>query len=127
FLWYWRNPWLLQWRRGVRGVEYSMLYGLIREIAENIEDIKGVSDPDFAGRLVALKDMVLPFFEDAKKLLMKERFAMMRGVMSAIESNDPEVSRLRERLFSHSKRFGGEFKEILNRLDEAVLEIVCLL
>src|SRR5512135_1936414 len=28
FLWYWRNDWLLQWRRGVRGIEYSMLHGL---------------------------------------------------------------------------------------------------
>ena len=32
FLWYWRNPLLLQWRRGVRGLEYSTLAAMIGEI-----------------------------------------------------------------------------------------------
>lgn len=124
FLWYWRNSWVLQWRRGVRGVEYSMLFGLIKEIAERLKAEAVSSDPDVSGKVIALKDRVVPFFEDAKSLLLLERLAMMNGGMSSIKSHDPEVERLRARLFSNSKRFGGEFKEILVKLDEVVLSLL---
>jgi len=117
FLWYWRNSWVLQWRRGVRGVEYSMLYGMVREIAESMRAGGGFSDPALSGKVVAVSERILPFFEEAKELLLKERFALMNGGMSSIRSHDPEVAALREKLFSSSKRFGGEFKAILIMLD----------
>jgi hypothetical protein len=124
FLWYWRNSWVLQWRRGVRGVEYSMLYTMINEIAGGVRKQKESSDPDLSGKITAARDRVLPFFADAKALLMKERFALAHGVMSSIKGGDHEVTRLREKLFSSSKRFGGEFKELLGMLDEVVLAIM---
>jgi len=120
FLWYWRNSWVLQWRRGVRGVEYSMLYGMIKEIAEQLKESGKSSDPALTEKLITLHGRVMPFFEDAKRLLLKERHAMMNGGMSSIKSHDPAVDALREKLFSSSKRFGGEFKAILIMLDEAV-------
>ncbi len=119
-LWYWRNPWMLQWRRGVRGVEYSMLYGLVKEVAGGLKAHGGSTDPALSGKVIAVRERVIPFFEDAKRLLMKERFALMNGGMSSIHSHDPDVKALRERLFSGSKRLGGEFKEILDALDEVV-------
>ena len=126
FLWYWRNGWVLQWRRGVRGVEYSMLYGLIKEIAERLKAHAVSVDADAAGKVIALRERVIPFFEDAKRLLLLERLAMMNGGMSSIKSHDPEVERLREGLFSTSKRFGGEFKQLLNKLDEIVFNLLKL-
>ena len=36
FLWYRRNPLLLQWRRGVRGLEYSTLAAMIGEIKRHL-------------------------------------------------------------------------------------------
>ena len=33
FLWFRRNPMLLQWRRGVRGLEYCTLYVMIKELS----------------------------------------------------------------------------------------------
>ena len=124
FLWYWRNEWVLQWRRGVRGVEYSTLYAMIREVSEFARTQDESPDKEFNGRLPALRDRVLPFFDDAKRLLIKERFGLMHGAMSSIKSDDHDVLKLRERLFSHSKRFGGEFKEILGMLDEALLTAI---
>ncbi len=124
FLWYWRNSWVLQWRRGVRGVEYSMLFGLIKEIAERLKAAAESIDPDASGKVLALREKVIPFFEDVKSLLLLERLAMMNGGMSSIRSHDPEVEKLRARLFSGSKRFGGEFKEILVKLDEVVLALL---
>ncbi len=124
FLWYWRNNWALQWRRGVRGVEYSTLYALTKEIWEHVKTEHSAPDPDFNGKLIEARNEVLRFFRDARALLMKERFALMEGAMSAIRSNDPEVNHMRERLFSSSKRWGGEFKKVLNGLDELVFGIV---
>ena len=34
FLWFWRNSMLLQWRRGVRGLEYCTLYVMVKELKE---------------------------------------------------------------------------------------------
>ena len=120
FLWYWRNSWVLQWRRGVRGVEYSMLYGMLKEVADSLKSKRTSTNPLLSIKLLALREMVLPFLEDAKGLLMKERFALMNGGMSTIRSNDASVDALRERLFSGKKRLGGEFKAILDLLDEVV-------
>lgn len=124
FLWYWRNGWVLQWRRGVRGVEYSILHAMIKEIAVRLKDSPESADPEFSSRVLALRDRVIPFFEGAKSLLLMERFAMMNGGMSSISSHDPEVKAQRERLFSSSKRFGGEFKAIIDMLDRAVLAVI---
>jgi len=120
FLWYWRTSWVLQWRRGVRGVEYSALRALVGEIAASVGRGSGVSDPEFSEKLIALIGRLNMFLDEAKSLLLRERHAMMAGGMSSISSHDPEVEHLRERLFSRSKRFGGEFKAILSMLDEAV-------
>ena len=120
FLWYWRNSWILQWRRGVRGVEYSMLYGMIKEVADGLKSKTKGHDPALSENIIAVRDRVIPFFEDAKVLLLKERFALMSGGMSSIRSGDASVDALRERLFSGQKRLGGEFKAILDLLDEVV-------
>ncbi|MGC2423153.1 MAG: BPL-N domain-containing protein [Nitrospirota bacterium] len=124
FLWYWRNDWTLQWRRGVRGVEYSTIYALTKELWRHVKAGHSAPDPDFNGKLVEARNEVLRFFGDARALLMKERFALMDGAMSAIRSNDPEVNNMRERLFSSSKRWGGEFKKVLMDLDELVFGII---
>lgn len=121
FLWYWRNHWLLQWRRGVRGMEYSMLYGMVAEIHANLKMLNACPDESVSDKVVAARGRVVKFFEDAKGLLMKERSALMNGSMSTIKTGDAEVAKVRERLFSGGKRLGGEFKEILDLLDEIVL------
>jgi hypothetical protein len=124
FLWYWRNDWTLQWRRGVRGVEYSTLYALTKEIWRHVKVERSAPDPDFNRKLIEARNEVLRFSGDARALLMKERFALMEGAMSAIRSNDPEVNHMRERLFSSSKRWGGEFKKVLKSLDELVFGVL---
>ncbi|MHB8173174.1 MAG: BPL-N domain-containing protein [Nitrospirota bacterium] len=120
FLWYWRNNWVLQWRRGVRGVEYSALYALIGEIWERVKADHPAAAPEFNRKIMDARQVALKFFEDSKALLMLERYALMDGKMSAIKSEDTEVNRMRERLFSSSKRWGGEFKTLLKDIDEAL-------
>lgn len=124
FLWAWRNSWVLHWRRGVRGVEYSILHSMVKMLDGQVKS-KGVStDPDFPERANALGPRLESFLEEARELLMKERSALMSSSMSTIRSDDPEVNGLREKLFSGSKRLGGRYKEILDELDALVLSLL---
>jgi len=121
FLWYWRNQWVLQWRRGVRGVEYSMLYAYIKEVHSNLRMLNECPDKTLSGRVLDIRNRVIPFFEDAKALLLRERFALMSGSMSTIKSDDKDISEMRGRLFSGAKRLGGEYKAIMDMLDGILL------
>lgn len=124
FLWFWRSSWLLQWRRGVKGIEYSTIYGMLAELARLAERYDGALEPDVAERILALKEVVVSFFIDARELLIAERFAMSHGPISPISSDDPDIRRLREKLFSSSQRCGGLYKEILDLTDVLLLPLL---
>src|SRR5208282_6528514 len=69
FLWFWRNPMRLQWRRGVRGLEYCTLYVMIKEISERIK--YSSADPSLiADHVFRIKDSLIPFVEKAMHLLI---------------------------------------------------------
>src|SRR5574340_50544 len=77
FLWFWRNPMLLQWRRGVRGLEYCTLYIMIKEIAEILKmHDTGYMIQKKKKDLKKIRAMLLPFTEKAKHLLILERHAL---------------------------------------------------
>ena len=97
FLWFWRNSMLLQWRRGVRGLEYNTLYILIKEIAENMETRN--SDKN----LEKIKSMLAPFAEKAKRLLILERHALQKGHITYERCDDPEIKKIRSELFSDAR------------------------
>jgi len=123
FLWYWRNDWILQWRRGVRGIEYCTLYSMLKELAELIP-LAGTFDAHLAHEVLELKTFGLPFFEKAKRLLLLERFAMNNGPISPLKTDDKSVRRIREELFSNSKSFGGYYKRIIDRIDTILLPLL---
>ncbi|MEW6019682.1 MAG: hypothetical protein AB1760_16600 [Pseudomonadota bacterium] len=116
FLWYWRSAWLLQWRRGVRGIEYSTLFGMISELARLCRS--GVEpDPGQLQKLEDLRGWTASFFREAIELLKLERYAMARGPISPLRSDDPQIARLRETLFSTERRCGGLYRDIIVALD----------
>ena len=116
FLWFWRNPMLLQWQRGVRGLEYCTLYVLIKEISELVR--YSDADPslitDYALRI---KDLLIPFVEKAMQLLILERAAMQNGHITYEKCDDPEIQKMRTELFSSSKSHGGIFKGLIDKID----------
>lgn len=115
FLWFWRNPMLLQWRRGVRGLEYCTLYIMVKEIAEIIE---GTADYlKYHKMLVSIKESLIPFVERAKYLLMLERHALQNGHITYEKCDNPEIQKIRTELFSNSKSYGGLFKELIDKVD----------
>ena len=119
FLWFWRNPMLLQWRRGVRGLEYCTLYVMVKEIAEILKmHDAGYMIQDIGKDLKKIKGMLLPFTEKAKQLLILERHAIQTGHITYERCDDPEIQKLRTELFSSSKSHGGLFKKLIDEVDK---------
>ncbi|MFA6001349.1 MAG: BPL-N domain-containing protein [Thermoleophilia bacterium] len=123
YLWSERNDWILQWRRGVRGVEYSTLNAMIRAIAED-SHLMDESDRRSVNDLERLRELALVFFNDAKELLRLERDAIASGPISPLKTDDPRIGALRERLFSKSKRCGGLYEEIVELMDKILLPLL---
>ncbi len=121
FLWFWRNPQLLQWKRGVRGLEYCTLYIMVRELADiaRSQDVLR-DDPDFGKSLDGIRDLLLPFVEKAKLLLVQERRAMQQTQITYERCDDPDIRSLREELFSPAKSHGGRFKQVIDELDRLI-------
>ncbi len=136
FLWYWRNPLLLQWRRGVRGLEYSTLAAMIGEIRRRL-NAPGASSPEgrsvvaetidlprWKEELKEVRGQLTPFCEKAKRLLIKERLYMMNASLSPVECPDVEISRLRHELFASAMSHGGHFKRLIAPLDHLLYQLI---
>ncbi|MBF0507036.1 MAG: hypothetical protein HQL09_09390 [Nitrospirae bacterium] len=116
FLWFRRNSMLLQWRRGIRGLEYCTLHALIREISGITEksNTVNITVNDDASRI---KELLIPFVEKAKRLLILERTALQNGHITYEKCDDPDIREIRTELFSNSKSYGGLFKELIDQVD----------
>lgn len=114
FLWHWRNPMLLQWRRGVRGLEYNTLYIMMKEILSLSTDKE----------LSSLEGLLVPFIEKAKQLLVLERHALQEGHITYGKCDDPEIKNIRSELFSDSKSYGGMFKSLIDEIDSLLLSLL---
>jgi len=123
FLWYRREPWLLQWRRGMRGIEYSTLAAMLGQIARLVPEDDGQEDA-LLEDLQELRARVLPFLEGARRLIILERFAMTAGPISPLKTDDDGIAELRGRLFSTSKRCGGEYEQITSQADSILLPLL---
>ncbi len=116
FLWFWRNPMFLQWRRGVRGLEYCTLYVMIKEIAEIIKKQQSEVSSQQSD-LNKIKNLLMPFTEKAKQLLILERYAMQNGHITYEKCDDPKIQEMRTELFGNSKSYGGLFKKLIDEID----------
>jgi hypothetical protein len=124
FLWFWRNPMLLQWRRGIRGLEYCTLYGMIKAIADHADRFP-FNDTSSFDRLQEVAQMVSSFQEKAERVLLLERQALQDGHRITYDKSDnPEIVQLRAELFSTSKSYGGMFKKLLDKIDTIVFDLL---
>lgn len=125
FLWFWKNPLLLQWRRGVRGLEYCTLYVMLKEISELLRvHEKNRKVPDLNRTMERIRALLLPFVDKARSLLVRERFFMQNSHITYERCDDREVQSLREELFSRSKSHGGLFKELVGEIDGLLYRVM---
>ncbi|RJQ51049.1 MAG: hypothetical protein C4526_10915 [Nitrospiraceae bacterium] len=118
FLWFRRNSMLMQWRRGVRGLEYCTLYIMIREITEILETQNTEHRTQNTGnKLRKVEELLIPFIVKAKRLLILERQAMQKGHITYERCDDPEIRKIRTELFGDAKSHGGMFKELIDEID----------
>lgn len=139
FLWFRQDPFMLQWRRGVRGLEYCTLKVLMDELGELIsgtraaQPVRGTAASPFRVERIAasveaqlddIKEALLPFVIEARLLLFLERRAMEREKLTFENTSDPRIRGMRERLFSTSKSHGGLFKQVIDRLDALLYSLL---
>jgi len=129
-LWYWLNPLLLQWRRGVRGLEYGTLAVMVEEIGKRMsgsDDSQAhAASPDLLrlrGDMSKIRDQLIPFVEKAKRLLIRERFYMNTAPISPLECADTEISNLRLELFGSAMSHGGDFKRLIDIVDRLLFNL----
>ncbi|HUH65313.1 MAG TPA: BPL-N domain-containing protein [Syntrophales bacterium] len=128
FLWYWRNPFLLQWRRGVRGLEYGTLAVMAGEIARRLgvtdTSLPGLADSLPHAEISQIRDQLIPFVEKAKHLTINERLYMNAAPLSPLECTDPEIKNLREELFGSAMSHGGDFKKLIEMIDGLLFRLI---
>lgn len=123
FLWFWRNPMLLQWRRGIRGLEYCTLHILTKELSALLRQDESAAK-GIASTLRGIRDRLLPFVDKAKELLIRERLVLQNSHISYERCDVPEIQRLRAQLFSTSKSYGGEFKGLIDEIDGVLYSLL---
>ncbi len=124
FLWFTRGPVLFQWRRGVRGMEYCTLYRMVNELCERQKRSVSKWDSRDKEKLLEISELLLPFVEKAKRLLLLERYAMQDFQITYDRCDVPEIQKLRMELFSDSKSYGGLFKRLIDRIDSHLYGLI---
>lgn len=109
---------LLQWRRGVRGLEYCTLYIMTKEIADRLKNRRSEQRTQITDTILAkIRELLLPFVNRAKHLLILERHAIQNSHITYEKCDDPEIVKIRSELFSNSKSHGGHFKKLIDETD----------
>lgn len=133
FLWFWRKPWMLGWKRGIRGVEYSMLYTLLRFLERSLEVLSsrgsctGLPSDVWDELMNSLEYHLNDFCPKARHLLLNERFISMGKVLPKLGPVDHRIDSLRAYLFGLQMNHGGVCRKIFDLLDEALYHCLSLL
>ncbi len=126
FLLYRRYPFLYQWRRGIRGLEYLNLWIIFKELLKLLKKVKLKRKlvENLLKKFGEIIDDLNYFIEVSSILLIKERVNLSKGKLTYIETQDEEVKKIRENLFGKSKSYGGLYKKILDTLDYIFLKVL---
>ncbi len=132
-LWNWRNPWLLNWRRGIRGLEYGTLYVALCYMADLEQKLADQSDsrpgpavfganwPETGKRL---EEKTLEFCALAKRLLFEEKIATGTGTVSKLGKVNEKVDPLRSSLFGNRMNPGGLCGTLFDLIDGMLLDLI---
>jgi hypothetical protein len=114
---FWRNPWLLGWRRGIPGLALNSLYVLALQAAARTPTPEARTY--WANEGPAFMELFRSFKKELSGYLLAERLAMTL----ANAPGAPEISGLKERrtrLFGPPSWSGGPAGELVHHLEELV-------
>jgi len=135
-LWHRRNDLLLQWRRGVRGMEYSTLAAMVSEIVKRLSCDEKTNTRQIKSRplfdsiqlkrdLELIRKLLMPFADQAAQLLRLENSLFANNSPSMPdESPDDEGGRFSLRLFGSARHFGGRFKPLIDAIDRLLYRLL---
>lgn len=122
-LWNRRNSWLLNWRRGLRGLEYGTLAVTSQFLCEHLEPL--VDHAQATSRWLQpareLDICMTDFCRLAKRLLLEEKVSTQSAVLSKVGNVNAAVDDLRCRLFGTRMNHGGLSRDLLDRIDRLLL------
>lgn len=128
-LWSWRNPWLLQWRRGVRGSEFGTVCVMLRGLVRELERCRATAR--FAARISTQQlgleirelDEIWQLFKSKARALLEAEATDMNGHALTEEAGlSDRVRELRTQMFGcvhcyGSKSYGGLYRRLLDQID----------
>lgn len=137
-LWNWRRPWLLNWRRGIRGLEYGTLAVTLSYMAALKEELEArreyggaatrelalSSVPGWPDRAEKLEAETREFCTLAKCLLLEEKFATQTAVLSKLGKVNENVDSLRGVLFGNRMNHGGLCRALFDLIDGMLLDLL---
>jgi hypothetical protein len=127
-LWRWRLPWLLQWRRGIRGLEYGTLAVIARYLANESGTALGAearNSPDpWKPLLEEVEKDAAELCSLAERLLIEEKLATQTGHLSKLGSVNDSVDKLRTQLFGSRMSHGGLCQSLFDKLDWILLQFL---
>ncbi len=121
-LWNWRKPWLLNWRRGIRGLEYGSLYVMLSTMAD-LEQ-RSASVHGWSKTANELEEKTLEFCALAKRLLLEEKIAARTATVSKLGKVNEKVDPLRSSLFGNKMNHGGLCSELFDLIDRMLLDLI---
>ncbi|MFA9433089.1 MAG: BPL-N domain-containing protein [Deltaproteobacteria bacterium] len=132
-LWSWRNPWLLQWQRGVRGAEFGTIAVLLQGLVRELERTGGIAstypkpsslkiDAQFE-KLVELWGL---FRDKGRALVVEEARNLNDKKANNGEALSPQARDLRTEIFNcvrcyGSRSYGGLYRQLLDQIDSLLL------
>jgi hypothetical protein len=127
-LWNWRLPWLLHWRRGIRGLEYGTLALLLQVAVREAQRGYGrpprsAADP-WSAPAQQLRQDVSRFCSLARRLLLEEKLAGQSGSCSKLGQVNDSVDQLRAQLFGAQMNHSGLCRAIFDQLDRLLFQLL---
>ena len=126
-LWTWRLPWLLNWRRGLRGLEYGTLARVMTYLADRTAMLcREAHEPQdhWLGPAKRIEEGVVRFCCLARNLLLEEKLATQTTNLTKLGKVNATVDQLRGELFGHKMNHGGLCRELFDELDGFLLNIL---
>jgi len=126
-LWNWRRPWLLNWRRGIRGLEYGTLLVVLTRLLDRMEQESAETPPgddQWCQAAHQIREETASFCTLARSLLAEEKRIIRTGNLTKLGRVNAAVDRLRGELFGDRMNHGGLCRQLFDRLDQFLLQVL---